>query len=344
MPLTVEWRDGVFIGYRDVEIVFDPQKSTDRCKRIFVTHAHLDHAKASTKIRAEKVSTRETVDLLSIYKKKVTGWRHVFYKEKVTFDSLEIVAHNAGHVLGSSLFQVNSPEGTILYTGDFQFVDSFTLKAAEAVSCDILILEATFGSPFFVFPDRRKVASMIVNWANKTLKRGKIPIFKADSLGNAQEIIKIFNLFSDIQVIVHPRIAEINRIYESHGCRLESLNLNSVEGKKIIASASGVLVAPKAVRQNGSFRSETALVSGWALCFKRKNASFPLSDHADFSQLIRFVEACKPKIVLTCFGKKFDKILANQIEKKLRIEARPLNLIKNEIYLRSKPSYFSVST
>jgi hypothetical protein len=51
----------------------------------------------------------------------------------------------------------------------------------------------------------------------------------------------------------------------------------------------------------------TAAVTGWALDHRSFHgshhaASFPLSDHADFPSLLRFVELVQPKRVLTLHG------------------------------------------
>jgi len=54
---------------------------------------------------------------------------------------------------------------------------------------------------------------------------------------------------------------------------------------------------------------------------------------------MEFVESCKPRVVLTCFSERFEKTLAAHIARKFRIEARPLKLIRNEIYVNSRPSY-----
>ena len=45
-----------------------------------------------------------------------------------------------------------------------------------------------------------------------TMIKRKIPVFKADVLGNAQEVNKIFNMFSRFSVLVTSRIGEINQI------------------------------------------------------------------------------------------------------------------------------------
>ena len=57
------------------------------------------------------------------------------------------------------------------------------------------------------------------------------------------------------------------------------------------------------------------------------DAQFPLSDHADFDDLLRFVAASRPKRVYTVFSHAVD--LAREIERRLRIRAEPLRPVRN---------------
>ena len=326
MPLTVEWDDGVSVEYCGRRLIFDPRWNNHESSKVFITHAHYDHSKGFSFKDSEKISTEETKEIVAAYGKEINHWKPLSIGDKLRIEDLEVVSRNAGHVLGSSIFEVITPEGNVVYTGDLQFQDSFTMKGAEPVLCDILVIESTFGSKSFRFPEREKVAHEMVQWALETIKSGKVPTFKADSLGNAQEVTKAFNLYSKLPVTVHWRVAQINEIYKANGRRLKFLDAGSEEASEVTSSGECAFIAPKNVNLAHHPELEPALVSGWAL-WTKKNKAFALSDHADFDQLMEFVEACKPKTVLTCFGGKFNHIFAKQVEKKLGIEARPLDLI-----------------
>jgi len=327
MPLTVKWDEGISVEYGETKLTLDPQRSSHSYSDVFITHAHFDHAKGFSFSGPKKVSTDETAKIVTTYGREINDWKPLPLEKRVKIDELEVVSHNAGHVLGSALYEVITPEGNIVYTGDLQFKDSLTMKAAEPISCDILIIESTFGSPSFRFPDREVIAQEMVEWAEKPCKNGKVPTFKADSLGNAQEVTKAFNMHTKLAVAVHWRIAQINEIYKAHGVNLEFLDARSEEASEAVSSGECVFVAPKNINLTTHPELEPALVSGWALWTRKDENAFALSDHADFNQLIEFVKACKPRSVLTCFGGKFNTIFANLVEKRFRIEARPLDLI-----------------
>ena len=327
--MRVTWKRGVLVEHDDVRIMLDPQSNRLSRYPVFVSHGHFDHS-ASFKIdHVTKYSSKETMDLVSSYGLQVKNWEPLTLDNKVVIDDVEVIPHNSGHVLGSYEFEIVTPEGTILFTGDFNTETTKTMKPAEPASCDILVLESTFGSPSFVFPPEESVGKEMVDWAKKIIKTGRIPAFQTDPLGNAQEITGIFNETA-IPVLTHWKVSKANKIYEAHGHKLEYLDAKSGEADEITSSGNFVFVTPKQLSLQNHPEFVPALVSGWALWSRRM--AFPLSDHADFPRLMRFVEECNPKTVLTCHGSKFNGTLARYIEKRLKIRAYPINLIPTTLH------------
>ena len=71
----------------------------------------------------------------------------------------------------------------------------------------------------------------------------------------------------------------------------------------------------------------TISISGWAVdsSFKHRmgvDETFPMSDHADFNDLLWFTERCDPAVVYTHHG--FERDLASHIQTRLGIETYPL--------------------
>jgi len=329
--LRIEWNGGVRIEYKDAKVVLDSKRSSIEDSVFFVSHGHFDHSAAFRIKNAKKYSSKETLEIVSNFF-SIKNSFSLSLKEKTTIGEVEVIPHNSGHVLGSFEYEVRAPEGIILYTGDFNTEKTKTMKPAEPVQCDVLIVEATFGSPSFVFPKVDEIGEDMAEWAGRVLKRGRIPLFRADPLGNAQEIICIFNE-CDIPVIAHPRVALMNMVYERHGFRLRYIDEQSSEAEEIKRHGGFIYVAPKNIKiSDAGF--EDALVSGWALWSRRRG--FPLSDHADFHRIIRFVEECDPKIVLTCHGGRFNETLARYIEQKMHIKAYPIDLIPTK-FRKEKP-------
>ncbi|HEX4638386.1 MAG TPA: ATP-dependent DNA ligase, partial [Chthoniobacterales bacterium] len=95
-------------------------------------------------------------------------------------------------------------------------------------------------------------------------------------------------------------------IYEQFGqsfCKYVRYNKNDVGGKVLICppSASHSPMIEKIPRKR------VAMISGWAvepsaIYRYQVDAAFPLSDHADYNDLVRYVDLVKPKRVLTLHG------------------------------------------
>jgi len=330
-PLKITWENGVSIKYKDTKIILDPQSRRLTYGAAFITHAHADHSRAFRVSHAPKFSSEETMKLVSIEGIHVKKWQPLAKRKKIVIGDVEVTPHPSGHVLGSYEFEVTTPDGTALFTGDLNTRHTRTVEPAEPVECDILIVESTFGSPDFIFPPDDLIVREMVEWANSILGGGKIPVFQADPLGNAQEIIRVFNENTNIPVISHWKVSRINKVYEYYGHKMEYVDLRDESAYELISRRNAVIVAPKRLNSFYSRDFVSAFVSGWALKFRRK--SFPLSDHADFPNLIEFISRCNPKLVLTYHGGKFNGILAKYIERKLNIRAYPINLIPTEFSL-----------
>jgi len=327
MPLSVKWAGGILVEYNDVNVIFDPQTNNPNNTSIFITHAHYDHAKGFSFQDQKKYSTNETYSLAKSFKNiEILNWKAIGKNQKIKIDDLEIRAHNAGHVLGSTQYEVISPEGSLIYTGDINPSGSFTTEAAEIVPCDILVIETTFGSPC-IFPSEKEIALDICKWAEESISLGKVPAFQTDPLGNAQELVCIFNQLTKVPVVTHPRISSINRIYESFGCKLDFVDAKSEEAEELMSSKAYAFIAPKQsnLAQNDDFN--VAYVSGWASRFSGERTPFLLSDHADFYRLLEFVKEVKPKKVLTCHGSQgASEIFARNVTKMLGIKAKQLSI------------------
>ncbi len=318
------------IQHKETVIAIDPQRNNIDCEAALITHAHLDHTRGLRLEDLPKFSSEETLRLFSNYESPcVDRWQSISLEEKIFIDDLGVIAHNSGHVLGSNSFEIVTPEGIVFFTGDFNTATTKTMIPADPVHCDVLILESTFGDPRFQFPSEGYVAKDMIEWAQRTLIREKIPVFQTDPLGNAQEIVRIFNESTDIPLVTNWRVSSVNKVYESYGYDLEYFDERTSEAEEIISSGRFVAVTPKRAKLRFSMDCIPALVSGWALWSREK--AFPLSDHADFPRLLKFVEDCAPRLVLTCHSTKFDKILASYIEKKLGIRSYPINLIPTQI-------------
>ncbi|RDE12338.1 MAG: hypothetical protein C4K47_08335 [Candidatus Thorarchaeota archaeon] len=302
---------GLLLEYRKVRLAFDtgvPEVTT------LLSHAHTDHTTNLFSAR-DFVATAETQDaLLARNEASLLQATTIEWGRDLDLDGVRVTALNAGHVIGSAMFLLEFDDGLrVLYTGDYNVVDSVVHHAAEPAAADVLVTEATYGSPEWVFPERAKVHSMILEAARRELDRGMIPLFKAYSLGKAQEAIAVLEE-GGFEVLTGNRVIdEVSKVYASHGTRLtytpieRARQAGVLERDYAIVSSSvsntfaslarilGEQTANEIRNMTSSFN-----LSGWALR-ELNNSGFPLSAHSDFPGLMDFVQAVNPRIVY-CFA------------------------------------------
>jgi len=325
MSLRVGWFNGVTVVTNTGLLSFDPHNRSGNRSSAFISHAHSDHLGGPAKGKKSHL-THETLDVV----RAIRTWDDedvlpIRLGEVVEFDGIEVIAHNAGHMLGSAQFEVRTPDSTLVYTGDINCRDMFTTRAAESVPCDILIMETTYGVPFYAFPDLTQTSVEIVGWALEQIRAGRIPVFKAYSGGKAQEILKMFNALTNIPVVAEGATARITDAYVNNGAGLKYVDSSTVEAQELLNSGECVGLTSS---NNGLARlsnSCIAVTTGWALGrrFDGVDAAFPLSGHADFRQLVEYVERAKPKEVLTVHG--FKEEFASYLKRKLGVRARPIH-------------------
>jgi Cft2 family RNA processing exonuclease len=271
--------------------------------------------------------TPPTLDFLRIRKPAASGVA-VGYKTRFEVGGLECTFHDAGHILGAAMVEC---EG-VLYTGDFNPTPGLVCGAAEAVKCETLVMESTYGDPRFDLPPKGLVLESIEAWTLRRLLSGPVAL-GAYPLGRAQELVALLNRAGQVP-IVSADVGALSAVYNAHGATLAYAVAGSPKAQEL-AESNAVYVVPRtwlrkdapftrALRQRGG---QAAYLSGWCHLYSYFGAydiqaQFALSDHAGFRELVGFAEACAPKRVLTTHGA--EATLAREIRKRLKIPAEPL--------------------
>jgi putative mRNA 3-end processing factor len=316
------WLDGLFIGSLNATLVIDPSttRRIPKTSRVLVSHAHGDHT-GGFRYKGLKQSTPQTRDIHRVlHDHRIANFRALEINSQLMVDGIRVKAIDAGHMLGSAQFLIDTPNMSILYTGDINCVDTLTTKAANPEKCDILVIEATYGSPHYRFPPRDRVYAEIVEWALETIKQGRIPCLHVYAAGKAQEIVRLFNVYTHLPVIVNPRLDGVNETYRKSGIHLDWFSSDSSDGKTIIDKDPCVYLTTPSDRTHIGRRFSRAYATGWALSLNGRITAFPLSSHADFDQLISFVKACDPDRVYIFTG--FAEELRRALGTRLGLEAR----------------------
>jgi Cft2 family RNA processing exonuclease len=290
-----EYKKGIHI--KNSGLWLDSRRNVDFS---FVSHAHIDHAARHN----ETLSTKETARFYE-HRWGKAKFHILDYNHPKRIDDLKVELFPSGHILGGAQILIEKGGIQLVYTGDFKLRGSLTAEKAEIKKCDILILESTFGLPHYVFPPVREVHDRMADFVEKTRKEGKIPIFLAYSLGKAQEAMRILSKFG-YKLSVHATISPLARIYEDFGVKFgnwEQYHSGNLEDR--------VLIVPPWVRGSRMIdnipRKRIAILTGWAIDNQAKvrfgvDRAIPLSDHADFSELMEYVIKVKPEKIYTVHG------------------------------------------
>jgi ATP-dependent DNA ligase/Cft2 family RNA processing exonuclease len=298
MSWQVEFRAGVWLP--QVGWWLDAHFPVERS---FVSHAHSDH----TALHREVLCSAGTSALMQA---RLPGKRteHVLsfgQTERLT-SACAITLHPAGHIFGSaqSLLE-HADHGRLLYTGDFKLRRGLSAEPCATPGTDLLIMETTFGRPHYVFPPTEQVLRDIAHFCHETIANGEVPVLFGYSLGKSQELLSGLAA-AQLPVMLHPQTHKLTLVYER--CGISFPPHREFDAAEV---AGHVVICPPQSRDSAFVRriprARTAVITGWAIdpgaIYRYQcDAAFPLSDHADFPDLLRYVELVQPKRVLTLHG------------------------------------------
>ncbi|MEX2172717.1 MAG: MBL fold metallo-hydrolase RNA specificity domain-containing protein [Pirellulaceae bacterium] len=276
--------------------------AVDFCRRQprgFISHAHADH----TARHELSLCTPATAALVERrYGNKF--FRPLPLGETYELGGIRLTTHAAGHVLGSAMLLVDDGAQRLLYTGDFKLRASLTAEAAAPPTADVLVMESTYGDPRYRLPPREETIAQLLSVVGRVLESGKTPVIEAYVLGKAQEVTKILTTHGHC-VVQHRLVHEISQVYEQQGCLLGDIRL--YDGPPVGA----VVVSPprwqKGAGLPGLHGAVRIAVTGWATdptwrIRRGYDYAVPLSDHADYDELIECVAHVQPRVVYCTHG------------------------------------------
>jgi len=294
--IEVRYERGIFLPAQNLWL--DPW---DAKEFAFVSHAHSDHIAPHREIIVSERTAR-------LMQARMPGERAEIilpFKEPTQVRGLEITLFPAGHIFGSAQFFLRTADDSLLYTGDFKLRHGQSAEPAEWIHAETLIMETTYGIPRYRLPPTEQVIAQIVAFCRDAVDDGEVPVLLGYSLGKAQEILCSL-AGGGLTPMLHGSVYQMTRIYEQFGqqfCQYIRYDPSDVAGK--------VLICPPSVNRSRMLekipRKRVAMISGWAvdpsaIYRYQVDAAFPLSDHADYDDLLRYVELVQPQRVLTLHG------------------------------------------
>jgi putative mRNA 3-end processing factor len=296
-----------------------------------VTHAHADHLvglRRSLKSCDKVLMTAATRDLIGVVNGSLPLDDGVVkllnYGEPFEYGNERVTLLKADHILGAAQVLVENSEGSrVAYTGDFR-VDG----TEPLMDCDTLVVEATYGSPWFKRAFKVDVKELLVSMVEEKLRQGTVYVF--GYYGKLQEVMQILRRAHVCVPFVMPeRVYHVSKICEVHGMQLGDFTLSTAkEGKELLdEDLPCVAFYHMNTRKKVGLNSSRICVSGWEFrspCRQigEREHLVALSDHSDFNGLLEYVKRSKPKRVVTDnYRVNHGATLAKEISKRLGIPA-----------------------
>jgi len=296
----------------------DPWKPVARA---VITHAHSDHARAGS---GSYFAHTESFRLLKARLGEDIIIETAEYGKGFSSNGVTVTLHPAGHIPGSAQISVTYKGETWVVSGDYKLQDDGFTPPFEPVRCHTFITESTFGLPIYQWEEQAVVIEQIHQWVQQNQSAGRFSVLSAYSLGKSQRLI--YNLLPyGYKFYVHGAIYNMHEILRA-GWPLPEVtwlrpDTPADEVKKGIIIATGSAIDSPWIRRWSPYA--LGVCSGWMQvrgAQRRRNAdaSFVLSDHADWKGLISAVRATGAECVYTTHG--FSAQLARFLKEEFRLK------------------------
>ncbi len=300
-PLLEFKKNGIYCPIADIYI--DPWLPVEKA---VITHGHSDHARWGNKYY---LAHKHSASILKTRLGEDIKLEVLEYGESLNVNEVKISLHPAGHIYGSSQVRLEYKGEVWVAAGDYKLENDFLSEPFEPVRCNAFVTESTFGLPIFKWKPQEEVFTEINDWWKQNQDEGKTSILFGYSLGKAQRILKNIDLNIG-PVYVHGAIYNCNEALINDGAPLPYFEKAGVLNNADTTKKSLIIAPPSAsgtpwMKKFRPYR--TAIASGWMNLrgAKRRRAvdrGFILSDHADWPDLLKAIEASEAKKIFVTHG------------------------------------------
>ena len=262
-------------------------------KQAVVTHLHGDHYARGCE---SYLISNESQYIAPIRLGADANYRTLPYREPTTINGVTVSFHPAGHILGSAQVRVEYQGEVWVVSGDYKREPDPTCTSFEVVPCDVFITEATFGLPVYRWEAQSAIWDEINAWWQHNTEQGKTSILYGYSLGKAQRILAGVDA-SLGEIYTHGAVENLTEVYRQSGITMPKTTYATDTERKDFSGT--LIVAPPSARGTKWIRRfgnvSQGFVSGWMRIrgVRRQRAvdrGFVLSDHVDWTDLIRTIE------------------------------------------------------
>jgi len=279
-----------------------------KCLIRVVTHIHQDHTVGLERSSREcryVVATPITHELLDELGFMIPRRKRVELGYGSTLQVLDagvrIRLEYAHHIPGSAQVIVESDDGAYAYSGDFKGVGT---KTVPPKGVDVLVVDATYGDPSFRRPPEEVIVDELVKLLRRLLSRKPVTLYAY--YGKAQEIMLMLREYGvDAPIIASTKHWRIAKRLERFGLVVRDLLLEGTrEANEVVRDGWFIKVDhfSKFRCRRNSMTAHVAL-TGWLFnapirCIDSDTYVVAFSDHADFDELVGYIEDAKPRLLV----------------------------------------------
>ena len=254
---------------------------------IVIAHAHLDHSGGVPLFYLSEskplFATPVTIELLKVLIKdfiKLSSYflpfeylelenmmrerKDLSYGIDVKLKDIDFRFLNAGHIPGSAMVEIMAGGKRILYTGDFNTVDTKLVRGARIPKrkYDAVIIESTYAIQDH--PERKKLENTLIDEMMEVLNNGGKVLVPAFAVGRSQEMLSIIHAHRvKTNLVVDGMARKVNAIFLDHPDFLKApktfmkviSRTRQVRGwrdRREAIKRAGVIVAPSGMLQGGT--------------------------------------------------------------------------------------------
>lgn len=255
---------GLFQGRKYAEdLNYQPfQYDPSQVKYVLVTHSHIDHIGRLPKLykdgfRGKVYATAATIDLMTVAlpdnmeriaeEARQEGHASLFnqddldgllalshgvnYGEKIELDDISCIFHDAGHVLGSAIVEINYSDKKLFFSGDLGNPPTPLLRPTEFIhDANYLVVESAYGDRNHEARDERR--RRLVTVIKDAIKLGGVLMLPTFALERTQELLfELHQMFNRKEIppvpvfIDSPLAIKLTEVYRKHA---EYFNKNAI--------------------------------------------------------------------------------------------------------------------
>lgn len=274
---------GVMLNHEPGFPMHIPPKEVDA---VILTHSHLDHSGAvpifyiqgkkplyTNKLNLEltQLLISDFIHLSSYYlpyeylelRSMMRSNRHLDFGVEEEIGEMKIQLLNAGHTPGSAQILIEAEGKRLLYTGDFNTIDTKLLAGAKMgyADLDAVIIESTYANEDHT--ERPELEREFVDEATEVVESGGTVLVPAFGVGRSQEIACVLSAHHfEYPVTIDGMAREASKIMMTYKEFLRDPNLfveamhavDHVEGwrdRRRVAKTPGVIIAPAGMLKGG---------------------------------------------------------------------------------------------